>query len=432
MVRFNKNNTILNSFVRSSNGNVAIVFAFLVPVISVMVAGGLELSNGATARNALQATLDSAVLAAARSGSLDDASLTAAGQRFVDANRSSILRDEDVSVTITSEGGLGDLTIRGEASMQLPGMFAAVVGRDYTTIEAVSEVRAIEDPQLQIALVLDVTGSMSGSKISTLRRASSDLVNYIRDRVDAPIGVVPFAQYVNVGVENRGEDGIIEPMVEEEGHGRGRRRRGERGTARMVPDPDWEGCVGSPPDPYNRRDDPVNGAMPGLSDVDCPSTPLLRLTLDRSAILNRIGDLGASGWTYIPAGLQWGWRVLSDTAPFAESPSFLEEPDDNMLQVLVLMTDGDNTRSQRDESPYHDSTAPGRADAYTQQMCDAISDDGVLIYTVAFEISNSRTRNMLRDCASEESMYFNANSNSELSAAFEAIARDVVALYISR
>ena len=58
---------------------------------------------------------------------------------------------------------------------------------------------------LEVALVLDNTGSMKkDDKETALRQAVQELVDSVMaGQADVKVAVVPFSQYVNVGVENR-------------------------------------------------------------------------------------------------------------------------------------------------------------------------------------------------------------------------------------
>lgn len=52
-----------------------------------------------------------------------------------------------------------------------------------------------------------------------------------------------------------------------------------------------------------------------------------------------INALVADGNTVIPAGLLWGWRVLSPTVPFTQGAPY---DDEKWIKALVLLTDGEN------------------------------------------------------------------------------------------
>ena len=55
-----------------------------------------------------------------------------------------------------------------------------------------------------------------------------------------------------------------------------------------------------------------------------------------------------------------------------------------------------------------------------------------MIYTVAFNITDTTTINMLKNCASDPDMAFQSTGTTELLAAFEAIGDDISLLRIAK
>jgi Mg-chelatase subunit ChlD len=124
-----------------------------------------------------------------------------------------------------------------------------------------------------------------------------------------------------------------------------------------------------------------------------------------------IADLTASGNTYIPAGMMWGWRTLTDAEPFSAAGS----PDRQRL--LILMTDGENTRSQM--GTMHTGTDTNAANALTLDLCTAIKNSEIKIATISYPSGTSAADDqMLTDCASSASMYYDASNPSDLEKAF--------------
>jgi hypothetical protein len=64
-------------------------------------------------------------------------------------------------------------------------------------------------------------------------------------------------------------------------------------------------------------------------------------------------------------------------------------------------------------------------------VCQNAKDAGVTIYTITFQsgISNA-TRELFRQCATDQTKYFNAPSNQDLINAFENIANQLSQLHI--
>ena len=161
------------------------------------------------------------------------------------------------------------------------------------------------------------------------------------------------------------------------------------------------------------------------------TAPITPLTNDSSKMRNVVDAMVATGNTYIPEGLMWGWRILSPGAPFDEAGSYTAKGSPKRLRkILVLMTDGANTLSPT--YPAHDGTDTALANSLTLEACTQIKAAGIEIFAIAFDVTDTTIRNTLTTCASSPVNYFEAVTETQLRAAFESIARGVVALRLSR
>ncbi len=64
--------------------------------------------------------------------------------------------------------------------------------------------------------------------------------------------------------------------------------------------------------------------------------------------------LTPNGNTVIPAGLLWGWRVVSPGAPFTARGAYNDE---KLVKAIVLLTDGENNVNRR--ANFHDKSSYG-------------------------------------------------------------------------
>jgi Flp pilus assembly protein TadG len=180
----------------------------------------------------------------------------------------------------------------------------------------------------------------------------------------------------------------------------------------------------------------------------CTTTPVTPLTTNRRQIENAISDMDASGTTNIPNGIGWGVRVISPGEPFTEGVSYA---DDEVIKAMVILTDGDNVMSGRNTDLMSDYEAYGYAvdgrlgvrsssrrvlsralDDRTEAACDYAKSLGIRVYTITFQVSSSSTRDLMRNCASHSSLYFDSPSDEALEDAFEMIAGDLTGLRLSR
>jgi hypothetical protein len=258
-------------------------------------------------------------------------------------------------------------------------------------------------------MALDVTGSMnSNGRLSTLKTAAKDLVESLLsyESAEAKIGIAPFAQYVGVGTKYGAEFWLNNPG------------------------PAWMGCVGSRAYPYNVQDEDYDVIrVPGVVGIVCPAS-LIPLTDDKAALTTMIDNLSASGWTYIPSGTMWAWSLLSPQAPFTEGVAYESLKDINGTKALMIMTDGDNTRAP--DYPTHNSTSKALANDLTKEVCQNIKAEKIVVYTVAFEVTDPTIKSILRDCATSPSHYFDAKDSKSLTAAFASIAASLRNISLSR
>ena len=180
----------------------------------------------------------------------------------------------------------------------------------------------------------------------------------------------------------------------------------------------------------------------------CTTTPITPLTSSQRTIENAIGDMEANGNTNIPNGIGWGVRVISPGEPFTQGTGY---DDDEVIKAMVILTDGDNVMSGRNTDLMSEYEAYGYArdsrlglrtssggrlsdalDDRTEAACDYAKSQGIRVYTITFQVNSSSTRNMMRDCASHPSLYFDSPSNEALRDAFEMIAGDLTNLRLSR
>ena len=190
----------------------------LVGVCMIMLIGAVavavDIGRGQVAQSKLQASLDSAGLAAGAmvGQNLDEETLKPEAEKYLNANFQGFTIDAaitDFDLDLSEDETI--VTLEAEAT--LPTTFMRIFGKNQMQVSARSEITR-EMTGLEVALVLDVTGSMddpvsgtdSTKKIAALRTAGVDLVNILfgsHDEVDDLwVGVVPFSQSVNIGTDH--------------------------------------------------------------------------------------------------------------------------------------------------------------------------------------------------------------------------------------
>jgi hypothetical protein len=404
-----------------------------------------------------------------------------------------------VTPTLLSVMGIGPVTVNAAATAQ-----TAAYG-------------------LELAMVLDNTGSMAGSSISSLITASNELLNILYGGADTQphlwVSVVPFAATLNIGNTHTGwlVGGTINQAPYSPSHWMGcvMARTTQTGaqdgddfndktpsqapftpflyasTYHMYPssgpivyytgtgknrtahnywypgDNDW---TVSP----NNITEPDSGNNSVGPNLDCPSLPILPETASKTTVVGVVNRMVPvyRGGTIISLGLQAGWFTLSPNwrglwgdpnMPLAYNTPY-------MKKVIVLMTDGNNewydwpdgvpgqTPPTAPPAGVPAWTADGNADftaygrlltntrgvspanitttlnTWMSQMCTTIKQNGIIIYTILFNNSNSATATLFQNCASPgpPTHYFNSPTGTDLQNAFTQIGQELSSLRLSQ
>jgi hypothetical protein len=172
-----------------------------------------------------------------------------------------------------------------------------------------------------------------------------------------------------------------------------------------------------------------------MNVTSCPRT-ITPLTSDKDAVLREIGLLNvttANSDTYTQPGVLWGWYSLTKEAPLEEA---VAKGTQGIRKVMVFMTDGANTRAPSYPAHTRDartSAAHRRtANTLTVDTCANAKADGIDIFSVAFEVSDADTIDMIKNCASDPSKFLTADNSESLLRAFETIADQISQLHLSQ
>lgn len=396
--------TLARRFQRDERGNIAMMTALMAVMIVGVSALAIDASRGFSAKSDLANASDAVALMLAKSGEDDEADLRAQADAYLARHYPGESGARLSVVSIEKDGDVVSVQLANNIDTTL----GRILKRDNLDIGAASQA-VYSETEMDIALVLDTTGSMGwpatggGTKMQALKSAANGMANEIETLASGNVrmSVVPFSDYVNVGADNANAPWL--------------RVVGNRS--------DFKGCVGSRPAP--RDETPAFGTarIPGLSGIEC-GAPVQGLTTNFNSVRSAIDSLEPRGFTYMPAGLAWGWRSLQSNAQPLTAEVRRSE------KVIVMMTDGSNTRSKN--GLRHDRRDNGRdADRKTQALCSAIKDDNITVYTIAYEVSDNATRNLLEGCATSSNNFFNARDAGDLNDAFREIGASLNQLRIS-
>jgi von Willebrand factor type A domain len=157
---------------------------------------------------------------------------------------------------------------------------------------------------------------------------------------------------------------------------------------------------------------------------------LTELTGTKSTLDSQIDAMVATGETYIPAGVLWGWNMLDSQEPVMGAKTAAQMATLKGVKAMVLMTDGDNTLSAT--YPTHNGSDAAAADAKTAQLCTNMKADGISIFTVGFKVHKPSSLAMLSACASNSSQALTADDNVALTAAFDQIGASLAQIRVAK
>lgn len=488
--------TMLNSFFKDRSGTFAVAAVLVAIPLMLSVGLAVDYSRQVAARNHIQELADGASLALAASRETDEAKLRQMAEDFVAANLSDRNLGTVEIANLNSSNDQIDLTLKSQINttfMRLANVVQLDVGASALAVRAVRG-------SIEVALVLDNTWSMSDtdangvSRIETLKQASEALVTRLlaNEDADARIGLVPYADHVNVGIANRNAswlsvpkdktikpskpkicetkttksvcvaiarkysctktiDGIKQPATcggnctktKKENVSPYQSCSGGGSDKKYT----WYGCVGSRKQGWTRlHDGSPSTTYPGyIETAQKCLNPIVPLTADKDALLAAIDgmiiNIGSyKPYTYIPAGLIWGQNLVSPPAPFSEGGAY--DPDNvNPRKVVVLMTDGENTLRFNPGDGRHvflNSNATvaklqlAQTNSDTAAICEYMKSNNIEVFTVAFMVTNPDAKNLLMGCATDPEHYYDASDPDKLLSAFSGIADSLSVIRLAR
>lgn len=499
--------TVRNAFKRylhNSSGVTAIIFGLASMVLFLMAGAAVDFSQALSVRQKLGNALDAAALAVGSSGTLDEDDARDLAEDVFYANFPADEIGTPGELTIN----LAEQVVTLSATASVDTAFLGIIGTNVLNVGMSTEVTR-EGKNLEIVMVLDNTGSMSGSKIADLKVAADLLVDIVMGNTatsdHAKIGLVPFAASVNIGADRALSSGWID--VNGQSSVNAYNFQSDTNIYELWQDMEttsnieWRGCVMArnekngykydvldvpsniadpetlwvqylyPDEPdksgYNNSyfNDKTGGSVDkrqrnegkyddGQSvsnsrgpNYNCPERPIVPMTNVKAILTDAIENMLAEYTTNIATGLVWGWRVISPSQPFNEGASYT---DDDYIKSIILLTDGDNvisSRNNHNESDFsgYNFVADGRLgtttsanaavdelDDKTSEICENIKAKGIILYTITFQVSSNSTKNLMKNCASSDEKYFDSPSGDQLSNIFGIIAKELSNLRISK
>ncbi|MGF1625400.1 MAG: pilus assembly protein TadG-related protein [Alphaproteobacteria bacterium] len=447
---------LLRRFRRDQRGAVAATLAIW--ILPLVAATGVAVDSGRAllAKHRLTDALDAATLAAGRS--FEEGEQDQFIEAFLRANfPDDYLGGDSVDYTLGREDD--GTRLIASACVDMRTSFMAIVGFDDMTVCARSVVQR-ETRGMEIALVMDNTWSMNDNgKMGAMITAANALVNNLygnNETVDdLYVAVVPYVAAVNVGNTRTGWLSNYNSSLYSTQGWRGcvEERDGARGLTDDPPSVQrfrqyyWQ----SGQSWYNFNNwPPIGGSQDYGPNKGCPAaiTPLIQSKSQIHAAINAMTPRLNGTTSHV--GLVWGWRVLSPrwrglwTGSVDAANLPLDYDAENMEKVIILLTDGQNYWSGN--GSYYNahgyiwngrlgttswSLAMDAMDTRTAQICENIKAEGIILYTILFQVNNPATDAMYEACATTGNHYYNSPTNADLQVAFRKIAGELSNLRIA-
>ena len=428
----------VGAFLQDQRGSILTIMGFGLVIAVGFTALAVDLNYMYMLRSKLQTTADFAALAAVVELPDEDAARTTAleytAKNMPASEHGGVLANADVVagnwIPNTRTFTPGDTPLNAirvvtrrtqDNGNPVRLFFASVFGFEEADI-AVSAIAVSRSTGMELMLVLDVSGSMSGD-IPALRQAATNLLDVIfQDNPTRPetwVGLTPFGGRVNI-IEY-GESWMNSPPSESNGPtapGVGNKCKFQNPSANHP-----RLCTALRSGVY-----PETAAPPSFEGFDefggdlvvCPVPKAVGLTSSRDTVQQAVDQLCAGHGTSTEIGMVWGWRMLSpEWQGLWGDPELPLDYDDTPGKYVVIMTDGNNHPSQAGD-PYSSE----EADAQLLRECQAMKDEGITIFAITFNVGGALAE-LYQECVSDIVYQYDAESSDDLEEVFGVIGEIV-------
>ncbi|KAA3448503.1 hypothetical protein C7I87_21410 [Mesorhizobium sp. SARCC-RB16n] len=443
----------VGEFARDRGGNFAVLFGFAASVLALVAGFSVNVTQLYNAKSSLQGVVDAAVTSTARdltTGAIKEADANKSVQAFLDANSTAGILHAGQIVLDKLIVDKTAKTVQVDAHVDV-ALFFPIFGTDDARRVTASTTSLYSDRTIEVAMMLDVTGSMAGQKIKDLKTAAANAVDSFLGSQDpnkprVRLSIVPYANSVNTGQ-------LAASSVYVEANASQRKQAPGNASAQSAsasPRPDNCATERKGADQYSdagpvssmvNRDYLLSSFAANTNTAACPAAALVPLTADVATLKNVIKNLVASGGTAGHIGVQWTWYMLSESwgsvLNASQRPAKLDPK--KVGKYAILMTDGEFNLSYFDATSvggvYNDAGKETTRTAATK-LCAAMRDKGIEIFTIGFKLDETNAASTLQNCASPDTgsvkHFYQAADGAELDSAFQTIARNIEALALTK
>ncbi len=415
----------LRRYKQNEDGTAIVLLGFAIFVLVGSAGLAFDAGRGYMLNARLSQAVDAAALAGGRSLSIGGGGdYESVILKYFKANLPNGYMGAEVPDPTINLNADGD-EIEVVATATVPTTLMRVLGSKSMDIAARAVVhRAVKG--LEVALVLDNSGSMSGGKMTDLKDSSKLLVDILygdNETVeDLYMSVVPFTGRTNVRGHNQVHP--VDPTPPSSTYVCLDMRDGTFAEDDTPP-------LSSPFDHFSNGQYTWENDSYNHKRRVCPKAAVLPLVQGKSTVKTSIDGMVAKGCTRYDIGTVWGWRNISPRWQGLWSGSVgslpLDYGETDMEKAIIIMTDGANT-----PSCLQDVQTTEETEAAFARVCADMKANGIVVYTITFKLDDPDTNTLFRNCASGEERYFKSPSSDALETAFTTIANDLSTLRLSQ
>jgi len=433
------------------------LYALLLVVLMVSIGAAVDIGRWLHARDQTISAVDAALLAGGRAlqtNANDTAGAIAAAQEFYAQNVSSRIPVTGDSIAFQIGGDGMSMSASGTAYIKTPFLQFASIDQLPLLSTAQTQFSQAQlavggngGQNIEIAMMLDITGSMAGQKLQDLKDSASDLVNIViwndQSKFTSKVAIVPFSEDIRLPTSTalnkaRGTTLPSSKSVSSTTYYLSDCVVERTGTQKYTDTAPATGqyVMGH----YTSSSTGSGSSKKGVCTV--PTTAAIApLSSDKQSLLAKTTSLSAAGGTAGHLGTAWAWYTLSPNWSSlwpANAPAAYGA--ENLEKIAILMTDGEyNTQydsngiSVNQNASSCPQAANGCSTAQARALCTAMKAKGIVVYTVGFQLGGNQTAiDTLNQCATDSGKTYTADDGEQLKQAFRDIALKLTSLYLSK
>jgi Flp pilus assembly protein TadG len=497
---------IFRQLLGDRSGNVGMMFAMLAIPLSAACGLAVDMGRIYHVNMATQGALDASALAAGRTAQVEKSDTLAKAFKTASAYFDQAKPSDVVISTIAFSPNAQQTSFKVTATSWVRTPFMSVLnilsyknsedeapnvckGNFYACVKVVTSAtaeiclncsdtgagNADEGTNLEISMMLDVTGSMKGQALTDMQAAAKDLIDIVvwndQSKYTSRVAIAPFAATINAGEyfskitgkdDREDNDGSSKKNIHypsscfKNGNlqsscsgSSGQKiyntptyiaknatcvvERGDgvlNGFAKGVENP--EKFTDAAPTNDATYLPSWNMAAGSMSTTCSPTNSIVPLTTDRKKLKDAIDGFSANGYTAGQLGTAMAWYLISPNWnivwPKESQPTAYGT--EKVQKIAVLMTDGVYNTLQGDNYDDNSSEAT-KALTQAKALCTGMKGKSITVYTVGFNLDSKAAKAMLKDCATSDDHNYDTSGGDALKAAFRDIALKISKLRLT-